>query len=176
MSIEINVFINDIHAIKRDQLEGYCNLKGIDTEVYPKFDIDRQTGFLPFRLQTGLIDKSLEDKQFLTGFELYIDPYDYEKEFKLNDNDYIYDRKVDSILKECPYVMTISMSAQDSFEPLIAYAFCGYIAQHCRGIIFDCGSGEIVEDTDKVISDIVEFLKEQYRKKELLTHPFEGWS
>ncbi len=80
MSMDINVFHNELDdSIIPIWLEKLCSL-GMLCEVHPEFSFKDHGGFLPFKINIySNTHPELMGKDFYTGFEFYYDDFDIQE-------------------------------------------------------------------------------------------------
>ena len=200
MSFDINVYVNDIKNISRADCEKYMQQFGIMAEIHPESNFTTDSGFLPFKVEFSSHD-FIKNKTFLSGFEMFSDAYDYAqnlssiKEILLkkssgifglfkkkantpasNSERYIINPNIDSLLKDCKYIITMHLQSDNSFEPILALAFALYLAENCNGVIVYSHSDEYFDSNNKheVFDQINEFFSE-LTPENLVCTPFEKW-
>ncbi len=83
MSLDIAVYTRHLSDDLIPKIQKRLNDFEMTCEIHPKFSFSDQTGFLPFKFQlTNPPFEKLRDKVLMSGFELYIDDFDFEQEKK----------------------------------------------------------------------------------------------
>lgn len=86
-SFDLNVKIpkpdSDFIDLWRKEMEAI----GLSVEFHPKFDINNQSGFLPFKIKVtdSSFTKRYGNEEWIAGFELYISDFDSEEFFSYFD-------------------------------------------------------------------------------------------
>jgi hypothetical protein len=200
--LDVNVYVRDIKSISKSDCEKYLSKFGIIAELHPETNFETDSGFVPFKVEFPHIE-FLKDKTFLSGFEFYSDSYDYSEDLKqikdLISNSskprglsglfkkkatiempsvetFVFDSETDELLKQCKYIMTLSVGSEDSFEPVLAFAFVSYVAEMCGGVVYDTFWGTShYKDNLQTITDEIKEHFDELTPKNLISHTFEGW-
>ena len=192
MSLNINVFLEEpddsIIPIWIDEL----NKLGMDCKIHPDFSFNDHTGFLPFKIKVN--SNSHEDlmhKEYLTGFEFYMD------DFVLSDNveppknrslidkllnkpietSYFVSPEIDEKLMSFNKVITFNWGSSDTFELRMALLASATLTKIANGVC--CYPADniwyntetVVENSLKEVSDYEKSLK----PSEFKLHKFEKW-
>ena len=161
MGPDHNVYVENIFDFSAEQCEEYLASLGISAEIHPTFNITCINGFVPFKLKFGN-----PSRNFLSGFELYLSTYTHE---------FYDDCSYNEELSRAKYDIMIVGHDDDSFERLMIYSFSAYLCKYCRGLFFDCYSGEYknVAHLENEIQSILKALNSPNQR--LMTHPFVKW-
>lgn len=130
MGMTYNVFMSDIDDSKIPEWIGELNKLGMECNVHPEFSFKTQTGFLPFRIKIEKhTHEALMNKEFLTGFEYYLDGFNLEEHteylkqslfdrllMKPKERGVFHSRDIDEKLKNMKYVVTFNFGVADTFE------------------------------------------------------------
>ena len=199
---EVNVYTRDIKNISKSDCEKYFSKFGIIAELHPETNFETDSGFVPFKVEFPHIE-FLKDKTFLSGFEFYSDSYDYSEDLKqIKDlisvqnkprglsglfkkkatiempcvETFVFDSETDEFLKQCKYIMTLSVGSEDSFEFILAFAFASYVVEMYNGIIYDTYSGKShCKNNLQAITDEIKEYYDGLTPRTLMSHTFEGW-
>jgi len=83
MSLDITVYTRQLGDELIPEIQRRLNDFEMICEIDPKFSFSDQTGFLPFKFKlTNPPFAVLRDKWLKSGFELYIDNFNFEEEKK----------------------------------------------------------------------------------------------
>jgi hypothetical protein len=89
---------------------------------------------------------------------------------------FVFDSETDELLKQCKYIMTLSVGSEDSFEFILAFAFASYVVEMHNGIIYDTYSGKSrCKNNLQTITDEIKEYYDGLTPKNLISHTFEGW-
>ncbi len=194
MSLDIRVYTkqlsNDLipKIIKRlNDFEMVC-------EVHPTFSFNDQEGFLPFkfRLTNPLFD-NLRDKELISGFELFIEDFDFERE-KQNSQpkksfwDKLLGKKqvdqplispdIDKRLKDCKKMLVFVWHAGNSFELRFAQMTSAILTELTDGVC-TYPADDIWYDTkdlaEKSFPEIKDYELTLLKDEELELFEFKGW-
>ena len=170
MSMDINVYIDDFTNITKEGCEEYLLQFWLKAQVHPKVEFVTSEGFVPFRVEYISVDM-LKNKAYITGFEIYIDKYDYKQIIK-DEIKPLINHKADELLKRCNYEITLSF--HEFHEGLIALAFASYLAETGNGVICYTTSGEYLYENikQKSLEEVGAFFKELDPDT---LHLFDGW-
>lgn len=185
MSIEVNIFINDIKNISKETCEQYLSLFNMKVQIHPDIEFETHTGFLPFKVEFTSKDV-LQDQVFLSGFEFYSETYEYAKALSdikkrgirrlFSKTKYIINADADKLLNECSHLILLQFGSGDSFEPILALAFSSYLADTCNGVVYDCQSGDYYfSNVRQEISEQIEVLFDLITPDTRLSHSFDEW-
>jgi hypothetical protein len=200
--LDVNVYVRDIKSISKSDCEKYLSKFGIIAELHPETNFETDSGVVPFKVEFPHIE-FLKDKTFLSGFEFYSDSYDYSEDLKqikdlistsskprgllglfkkkTNTEDvktevFVFDRETDELLKQCKYIMTLSVGSEDSFEFILAFVFASYVAEMCGGVVYDTFWGTShYKDNLQTITDEIKEYYDGLTPRTLMSHTFEGW-
>lgn len=195
MSLDLNVYCKNLSADLVPKIVKRLNDFDMVVEVHAdfKFDQENDTGFVPFifRLKKPYFDK-LKDKDFKSGFEIYIDDFDLQKakddlKPKLSFFDKLLGKKrpdvefakpeIEKRLKDCDKVVNFVWHSGDSFELRFASMTSAILTELTNGVCcypaddiwYD--NKNIVEEAYKEASDYEKSIKE----KDFEFHEFDEW-
>lgn len=81
MSLDIIVYARQVNDDLIPKIVKRLNEFDMICEIHPEFSFNTQDGFLPFKFKlTNPQFEILKDKWLLSGFEIYIDEFDFQKE------------------------------------------------------------------------------------------------
>jgi hypothetical protein len=191
MSMSYEVFLNDIDDSKIQEWISELNKLGMDCEVHPEFSFKTQQGFLPFKIKINENShEALMNKEYLTGFEYYIDRFDVEENMKYKEQSFFqkllrkpkqklpfHSKEIDQILKDKKYVVLFNFGIADTFELRMASLASATLTKIADGVC--CYSdddlwydnGTIIENALKDVAEYEKTLKE----REFRLHEFEEW-
>lgn len=194
MSLEFNVYVAQIDDSIIPKWIERMNQMGMECEIYPEFSFENHSGFLPFKIKIKNPKNSdLMNKEFLTGFEFYLDEFNLEREIedlkpKKTFFQKIFDTKqeekvvfkseeIDEKLRKCNKVMIFNWGSADTFELRMASLSSAILSELTDGVC--CYPADdiwydnrtIVEDSYK---EVVEY-ENSIDPKDWKTHPFEKW-
>ena len=201
MSMDMIVYIQGFNEISKEGCEKYLEQFGIQAQAHPETNFQTDTGFLPFKVEFPFIE-NLKGSAFLSGFEIFPDTYDYQQDLKeaneiqspkikrggikglfkktsaetaetqANNQVFIADSDVDSILMGCCYRLELCYRSMD--ELILALAVSSYLAETGAGVAYDPQTGDYYyRDFKKVLS---KYMEEAFDSLELgMMNPFEDW-
>ncbi|MBA8877790.1 hypothetical protein [Phyllobacterium myrsinacearum] len=171
MSIDINVYANEISDDLIPTILAELNKFEMVCELHPEFSFATHGGFLPIRFRiTSNTFESLANKDLVSGFELHVYDNDWDIDDCYSDEDR---EKLQAYRKVVNFNFT---GASDSFELRFASLMSAIIANLTHGAITDeeCNvlyDGAVIMETARNLvvddSDLTE--------GELEYHEFEGW-
>jgi len=197
MAIEIIVYVDDVKNISAADSERYIGEFEIDAQIHPEVDFETHSGFVPLKIAMSA-PEFLRDRTFLSGFEFYVEAYDYEQELSVvkshadkpggilawfkekfapnNHEIYIASPELDAAMKKCSHAITLRISPGDSLEIPLAFIFALYLAEHCNGVIWYADSDAYydVNSRDEWVGGLKEFLDE-LSPEGFVGYAFEGW-
>lgn len=197
MAIEVFVYVDDVKNISIADGEKYISNFEIDAQIHPEVDFKTHSGFVPFKIAMSA-PEFLEGQTFLSGFEFYAEPYDYEQELSAvkrraekpsgilawlkekiapnNRETYIASPELDAAMKKCRHAITLRLSPGDSLEIPLAFIFALYLAEHCNGVIWYADSDAYydVSSRDEWAGGLREFL-DDLSPEGFVGYAFEGW-
>lgn len=121
--------------------------------IHPDFSFSNQFGFLPFKIHFDEPDISLlKDKDWISGFEMYIDDFNFEdikkrgaakksflkSLFSLSKDEFVFvNKEVDSILSECKKQITLRWGTLDTLEFRMAFLSAAILPEIFGGVCYD---------------------------------------
>lgn len=177
MSVTINLYVEDISDdIIPLWLQGLDSC-GMKCEIHPKFSFSDHSGFLPFKVEFRRKElPKLNGKTLLSGFELYVDPFDFTEV----EDDF---RELESFTPEVRRRLIVARKyvwfrlGSRSLEAILADFSCGILAKLLDGTMFEPEGAEFYSN-DGIIERIE---KETFGEPRLITAeddeiiPFTGW-
>lgn len=176
----------------------------MDVEFHPNFRFDERedAGFLPIKLQMHKgRSKNYDDfgDAVLTGFELYINHFDYTQELnklypttkdktkggafskifgtaKLNSK-FLINEKLDGYLKMCDKNVLLNFKSWNKSELRVTLFFGAILAEITSGIIYDPQGGTYFrpEEALEIFSADIEAFEASFTPKEFNLVKFEKW-
>lgn len=132
MSLDIIVYARQVNDDLIPKIVKRLNEFEMICEIHPEFSFNTQDGFLPFKFKlTNPQFEILKDKWLLSGFEIYIDEFDFHKELmnvqpKLSFWNKLINNKtaqkplvndiIDARLKDCNKSITFIWHGAESFD------------------------------------------------------------
>lgn len=199
----IDVFINSTQNISKDKYEAYIKKFDMESEVYPDFDPQSHTGYLPFKIKVN--KDFVKGKELLSGFEYISMPYDFEqvkqeaqeerkkkaitkkttglralfggkKQVEESISDVYISKKVDEKLSKCQNRILIDFGSFELFEQRMVLSFVSYLVETCNGIMLDYYSGDWHSDniSNRLLNEINQYEK-KYNLPNRKIYEFEGW-
>ena len=157
-SLDLIVFISkpgsDFKEKWIDELAKY----DLVVEIHPEFDIDNQSGFLPYKLKVPVGSKHIESEKYqgktlLTGFELDISPFKYDEFFQYSSEEEM-DKLPDDYktkMKNCDLNFMIEVKAsQNTSEYRMAWFAAATLISLFDGILTDPHTGINYEGKDAI--------------------------
>ncbi len=193
MSLEITVYAKELNDALIPLIQKRLNDFEMSCEIHPGFSFADQTGFLPFKFKlTNPPFDILKTKELISGFELYIEDFDFETEkanvqhkptlverwLKVKQEDVpLVNETIDNRLKNCKKTATFIWHVADSFEVRFATLTSAILTELTNGVctytaenIWYENEG-FVETTWQEVKDYENTLKERTLK----FHEFEKW-
>ena len=193
MSLDLNVYVEKLSDELIPKIVKRLNNFEMNVEIHPDFSFETQEGFLPFKF--SLKNPHLEilkERKLISGFEIYIDNYDFDAEKeslkpKLSFFEKILGRKqinveiaepeVEKRLQKCTKVVNFVWHSADSFELRFASLTSAILAELTNGVC--CYPADdiwyenknIVEKAYKEIKEYESTIKE----RDLQYHEFTEW-
>lgn len=193
MSLDINVYTKTLTDDLIPKIIKRLNEYEMKVEVHPEFSFNSQTGFLPFKFCfTNTKFNVLKNKDLISGFELYIDDFDLEKEKqefrpkqsfferllgKKQEEVYFESAEIDKRLEECKKKLTFVIHSGDDFELRFAMLTSSILTELTNGVCFNCQEG-IWYDNLKITETAFEEIKgyeNSLEEDEINFHLFENW-
>ncbi|PHQ59062.1 MAG: hypothetical protein COC08_09285, partial [Maribacter sp.] len=130
MSLDLNVYIDKIDDQIIPKWIERMNEFDMECEIHPEFSFANHSGFLPFKIKLkNPSNKNLESRELISGFELYKDRFDLQKELEqiqpkktfiqrlLNKTtekiDFV-NPEIDSKLQKCNWILTFNWGSHNS--------------------------------------------------------------
>jgi hypothetical protein len=194
MSLDITVYTRHLGDDLIPKIQKRLNDFEMTCEIHPQFSFNNQTGFLPFKFQlTNPPFAKLREKTLMSGFELYVDNFDFEEEKrkvqpkpsfmdklkgkKLSDRPLV-DDEIDKRLKDCNKVLSFVWHATDSFELRFASLASAILTELTNGVC-SYPADNIWYDNEgfveKTWNEIKEYETTHLKEKDLVFHEFEKW-
>lgn len=194
MSIELNVFAPKIGNELLPEWMARMNQMDMTCEIYPGFSFESHSGFLPFKMVIkNPASSAWTGRQFLTGFEFYLQAFDLQKEleylrpkknffqkaFERNAEEEIFfiNQEIDRKLAACACEMTFSYGFIDAFEYRMAMLSAAVLTELSSGICYHSADDTFHDYSgivDKFYRQVVEY-EQSANCKECQTHPFLKW-
>ncbi len=195
MSLDLNVYCKNLSVDLVPKIISRLNDFDMVVEVHPDFKLDQEndTGFVPFkfRLKNPYFEK-LKNKDFKSGFEIYIDNFDLQKvKNDLIPKPSFFDKllgkkqpeiefakpEIEKRLEDCNKVVTFVWHSNDTFELRFASMTSAILTELTNGVCcypaddiwYD--NKNIVEVAFKEASDYEKSIKE----RDFVTHEFDKW-
>ncbi|WP_338841265.1 hypothetical protein [Flavobacterium ginsenosidimutans] len=185
MSLDMNVFVEDLSDSIIPEILKRLNDFDMKVEIHPDFSFQTQTGFLPFKftLENSKFD-ILKDKELLSGFELYIDDYDFQKEKKhLQSKKNLFQKifnkqtETEKRLSKCTKVLNFNWHLDITFELRFVLLTSAIITEITNGVRHDPATDYWYENKNivKEAFEDVEKFELSVSHDRLRFHEFEGW-
>lgn len=192
MGLDIQVYTGAISDDLIPKLITRLNEFEMDCEVHPEFSFENHSGFLPFKFHlTRPPFPILKDKILISGFELYIEDFDFEKAKlkakpgllskwfgKKQSKKSLYPSEIEPRMKDCKKDLFFVWQGGDSFEMRFALLTSAVITELTQGVCYYEADNiwyeneNLVENTWK---EIQEFETTSLKEKDLKFHEFESW-
>jgi len=191
MSMDYNVFLNDLDDSKIPLWMEELNKLGMECEIHPEFSFKTQTGFLPFKVKvTEKSNEELMSNEYLTGFEYYLDSFNLEEHIepqkqsffdkllkKPIEQNYFCSKEIDEKLKLYKYVVTFNFGIADTFELRMASLASATLSRITNGLC--CYPGDdIWYDNETIVENALKDVADHERSlnpREFRLHEFEEW-
>ena len=193
MSLNINVYTENLSDELIPKILKRLNEFEMEVEVHPEFSFETQEGFLPFKF--SLKNPHLEilkNKKLMSGFEIFIDNYDFyaEKESvkpKLSFFDKILGKKqieieiaepeIEKRLEKCKKSVNFVWHSGDSFELRFASLTSAILTELTNGVC-TYPADDIWYENINIVEEAYKEIKEYeltIKERDLQFHEFEGW-
>ena len=191
MSMSYNVFLDDIDDSKIREWVSELNKVGMNCEVHPEFSFKTQVGFLPFKIKIyENSHEGLMHKEYLTGFEYYLDNFDIEENTEHKEQSFIqkllgkpkeklpfHSEEVDKKLKNKKYVVTFSFGTSDTFELRMASLASAALSKITDGVCCYADDDLWYDNTnitENALRNVSEYEK-SLKEREFRLHEFKNW-
>jgi hypothetical protein len=194
MSLDITVYTRQLGDDLIPKIQRRLNDFEMTCEIYPNFSFGEQTGFLPFKFKlTNPPFEVLRDKWLTSGFELYIDDFNFEEEKKKVQTkpsfmDKLTGKKlperplvnetIDARLKDSKKTVSFVWHVADSFELRFASLTSAILTELTDGVC-TYSADNIWYDNEgfieKTWSEIQEYENTILKERDLKFHEFEKW-
>lgn len=186
MSMDYSVYLINPSAFSNVAFEKYCTSLGFNVKLHPDLNLLSDEGFAPVCLTDNRFSQN-GSNQFMTGFESYPSPYQPVEQntaksrgiFGLFNKKAPEETPIEKKIKDASFVLALSCSGMDSFEPVIALLLGAFCVRYCGGIFDDSQLGRYYDDAEELEQKTIVFavneLISEAEKGTLRTHPFEGW-
>ena len=193
MSLEINVYAEKLSDELIPKIVKRLNEFDMDIEIHPNFSFETQVGFLPFKFSFKNPHlEILKNKKLISGFEIYIDNYDFEKEKKslnpkLNFFEKILKKKkveieiakpeIENRLRNCKKVINFNWSSNDTIEMRFAVLTSSIITELTDGVCH-FPSSDFWYENKNIVVEAFKQIKEhesEITENRIRYHEFEKW-
>ncbi|SDO58601.1 hypothetical protein [Phyllobacterium sp. OV277] len=171
MSIDINVYTNEISDDLIPAILEELNKFGMICEFPPDFSLESQSGFLPIRFRVpSSTFENMRDKDLVSGFELSVDDNELDEDDGHSEED---QKKLKTYRKLVSFYFT---GASDSFELRFASLTSAIIATLTHGALSDCDC-KVLYDGASIMEAARDLIAgdSDLTWRELEYHEFEGW-
>ena len=162
-------------------------------EIHPDFSFITHSGFLPFKIKLLKTDNQLLIvKEYLTGFELFINEFDLNKEIEISNprhsfidrlmgkkssQTYFASPAIDARLKTCNKLLHCEWSTNDSFELRMATLSAAVLAEITDGICFYPAQNFWYLEENEVEKALIEVeaYEASIKPNQFKLHKFEKW-
>jgi hypothetical protein len=194
MSLDLQVYTKHISNDFIPKIVSRLNDFEMICEVDPSFSFEDQSGFLPFKFQlTNPPFDILKGKVLTSGFELFIEDFDFEKQKekakpkqglmdklfgKKQPDNPLFTSDIDNRIKDCKKLLTFVWHVGDSFELRFASLTSAIVTELTNGVC--CypaddiwyNNENFVESTWK---DIKDYETNLLKERALKYHEFAKW-
>ena len=193
MSLNINVYTNHLSDSLIPNIIKRLNDYEMLVEVHPDFSFNDQTGFLPFKFKLTKPNLDiLNDKVLKSGFELYVDNFNFKTEIKnlkpkqsliakligrTNSEAPLLSSDIESRLKDCNKVVNFAWGSADSFELRFAWLTSSILAELSNGVCFYPADNIWYDNSnivDKAYQEIIDY-ENTLTEKDIVFHEFTEW-
>lgn len=194
MSLDLNVYIDKIDDQIIPKWIERMNEFDMECEIHPEFSFANHSGFLPFKIKLkNPSNKNLESRELISGFELYKDRFDLQKELEqiqpkktfiqrlLNKTtekiDFV-NPEIDSKLQKCNWILTFNWGSHNSLELRMSSLSSAIITELTNGIC-SYPADDIWYDNETIVEDAFKESLEyenSLKPNEWKIHEFEGWN
>jgi hypothetical protein len=194
MSLDITVYTRQLRDDLVPKIQRRLNDFEMTCEIYPNFSFDEQTGFLPFKFKlTNPPFTVLRDKWLTSGFELYIDDFNFEEEKKkvqpkpsfmnkltgkkLPETPLV-NETIDARLTDCKKAVSFVWHVADSFELRFASLTSAILTELTDGVCTYSADNIWYDNegfVEKTWSEIKEYENTILKERDLKFHEFEKW-
>ena len=194
MSLDITVYTRQLSDDLIPKIQKRLNDFEMTCEIHPEFSFADQTGFLPFKFQlTNPPFEILRNKILTTGFELYIEDFDFELEkSKVQPKPSLMDKltgkklpgrplvseEIDKRLRDCKKVVSFVWHVTDSFELRFASLVSAILTELTNGVC-TYPADNIWYDNEGFVETTWQEMKDYetnlLKERDLKFHEFEKW-
>jgi hypothetical protein len=194
MSLDIRVYTKQLSDDLIPKIIRRLNDFEMTCEVHPDFSFKDQTGFLPFKFRlTNPAFNNLKDKELISGFELFIEDFDFETEKqnaqpkqgfldkllgKKQPDQPLINPDIDKRLKDCKKMLSFVWHADNSFDLRFAQMTSAILTELTDGVC-TYTADDIWYDTkdlaEKSFPDIRDYELTLLKDEELEFYEFKGW-
>ena len=181
MSWDFNVLKVSFDSFSTASFEEFGKTKGYTVLMHPNTNLKEASGFLPIKIAGDFLP-GLNDKDFLTGFELFSDPSETTAELPskglLKGLFVKKPQPTSPAPNEEKYDLTLSCSGSELLEVFMAHLFGLYFIESQGCECFDPQDDieyKNPSQIEKTLNEIVDELKVQLFNETLELHIFQGW-
>jgi hypothetical protein len=195
MSQSIDVYCKSLSADLVPKMVKRLNDFDMVVEVHPDFSFNQQedSGFLPFKFRfKDTHFNILKDKNFKSGFEIYIHDFDLEKtKVDLQPKQSLFDKllgrqktvveyarpEIEKRLIDCTKVVSFVWNSGDSFEFRFAFLASAILTELTNGVCND-PANDIWYDNNYIVEQAYRessAFEQTIKETELRFHEFDGW-
>ena len=170
MSMNFNVYINDIDDSKIEPWIKELNKLGMKCEIHPDFSFKSHSGFLPFKINISENSHDLLlNKDYLTGFEYFIDDFNLDDHTNYKKQTFIqkvfgrpkqklflHSKEIDEKLMNKKFNITFNFGVSDTFELRIAYLASACLSKITNGLCCDQNNNIWYENHNVIEKALVE--------------------
>lgn len=195
MSLEIVVYCNEVSAGLIPQIMKRLNDYDMIAEIHPKFEFDKNidTGFLPFKFRfTNPSRVVLKDKEFLSGFELFIENFDLKSikdklQPKLSLFEKLFGKKqpeidfanpeIDNKLLDCKKAISFVWHSGDTFQLRFVLLFSAILTEITNGVC-NYPADDVWYDNHDIVNkafmDVISY-ENSLKASEIKFFEFQSW-
>lgn len=180
MSLDLYVYVDKLDSEVLTQVLSKLNSFDMECIIEPGFSLDTHNGFLPFCVEfRSHSNPKLLGCKFLTGFECYLEEFDFDKVVGSGglDIDNIESPEILSKLKKSNWLIVFNWGVHNSLELRMAAMMSAIVTEELDGVC--CyPADEIWYDTKTIVQESfeeVQAYENSLNSNDWKLHHFEGW-
>ena len=192
MSLEINLFTNEIDDSVIPKWISEINKLGTTCEIHPEFSFKDHEGFLPFKINImESPNKELSGGSYLSGFEFYLEDFNLSESLpkpekkslfgkllnKPETPTYLVNEEIDKKLENYSKLITFLWSGENVLELRMALLASATLSKLTNGLC-SYPADDIWYKNDTIVEDALNEVREyesSVKPSEFNLHTFEEW-
>jgi len=192
MSLEINLFTNEIDDSIIPKWINEINKLGTTCEIHPEFSFKDHEGFLPFKINIEeSANKELSGGSYLSGFEFYLEDFNLSESLpepekkslfgkllnKPETQTYLVNEEIDKKLENYSKLITFLWSGENVLELRMALLASATFSKLTNGLC-SYPADDIWYNNDTIVEEALSEVREyesSLKPSEFNLHTFEEW-